>query len=229
MGFETSRGQLSDAGRSQRDEDDLPTSPIEEDPSIQDFLPPTASERHRQGIAASGSTKLCLEVKERVARHVAMKRRDKVVPSGHKGTESSKTGRSKSKDLVQEDSQTPATAPSHASLPHASEAGKQPPRQKAIRRSVAQPKAQKSKSGKKEKQGPVSPTEYAQQLLDKAKLPGKRKSSAVKFLEGKNIFYIGGDMQFAGERTRGRMELVCHRFPIFLTLRLKPSSLLSRL
>jgi hypothetical protein len=40
-----------------------------------------------------------------------------------------------------------------------------------------------------------------------------KKKSVNKFLEGMNIFYAGGDMQFASEKTRGRMRLVC--FPTF--------------
>ncbi|KAF9446855.1 hypothetical protein P691DRAFT_732480 [Macrolepiota fuliginosa MF-IS2] len=166
----------------------------------------------RKGIAASGSTRLCLEVKERVARHVAMKRRDNVVPLRSKGTGIDPlSGLRISKDQFQEEissSQISSAASSHASSSsHASDI-ERPPKPKATRRSQAPLKAQKTKATKKEKQAPITPIEYAQQLLNKAMTAGKRKSSAIKFLEGKNIFYIGGDMQFAGERTRGRMELI---------------------
>jgi DNA polymerase lambda len=82
---------------------------------------------------------------------------------------------------------------------------------KGSRRGNVPPKAQKRPSGKKEKPQLMTPTEYAQRLMDNAaKVAEGRKSSVIKFLEGKNIFYIGGDMQYAGERTRGRMELVCY-------------------
>jgi hypothetical protein len=54
----------------------------------------------------------------------------------------------------------------------------------------------------------VTPLEYAQKLnLD---LPKKRKSD---YLKGKQILYVGGDMQYAGVQTRGRMDYVS--FPYF--------------
>ncbi|KAG1724597.1 hypothetical protein EDB19DRAFT_1644456 [Suillus lakei] len=49
----------------------------------------------------------------------------------------------------------------------------------------------------------VTPLEYAQNLnLDLTK---KRKSD---YLKGKQILYIGGDMQYAGVQTRGRMDYI---------------------
>ncbi|KAG1852134.1 hypothetical protein DFJ58DRAFT_661386 [Suillus subalutaceus] len=49
----------------------------------------------------------------------------------------------------------------------------------------------------------VTPLEYAQKLnLD---LPKKRKSD---YLKGKQILYVGGDMQYAGVQTRGRMDYI---------------------
>lgn len=49
----------------------------------------------------------------------------------------------------------------------------------------------------------VTPLEYAQNLnLD---LPKKRKSD---YLKGKQILYVGGDMQYAGIQTRGRMDYI---------------------
>ncbi|KAG2363625.1 hypothetical protein BDR07DRAFT_1450633 [Suillus spraguei] len=60
-------------------------------------------------------------------------------------------------------------------------------------------KDQKSKG----KPALITPAEYAQNLnLD---LPKKRKSD---YLKGKQILYVGGDMQYAGIRTRGRMDYV---------------------
>lgn len=203
-----------DTGRGQHDEDDPPTSPIE-DPSMQDALPPVMTEMPRKTVTASGSTKLCLEVKERVARHVAMKRRDKVIPLSSRGMEPGLPRRPSTgvKNQFQEKMpalQDSSPTPSRSSSPsHVSDA-EQPPKPKNTRRSQVPPKLQKSKVPKAEKQGPVTPAEYARQLMDKANIIVKRKTSTIKFLEGKNIFYIGGDMQFAGERTRGRMELVCH-------------------
>ena len=78
---------------------------------------------------------------------------------------------------------------------------------------------QKSK-GKKVKPQLVTPAEYARMLQEKAAVASagnndeerslkKRKSPLVRFLTGKNIFYTGGDMKYATETTRGRMNIVC--------------------
>jgi hypothetical protein len=70
----------------------------------------------------------------------------------------------------------------------------------------------KAKGNKKTKVRPqlVTPFEYAQKLQEKMMLPADKKPSqgVFKYLKGKKIFYIGGDMQYAGERTRGRMDYV---------------------
>ncbi|KAG2344642.1 hypothetical protein BDR05DRAFT_882173 [Suillus weaverae] len=65
-------------------------------------------------------------------------------------------------------------------------------------------KADVSKQNKhKGKPALVTPLEYAQKLnLDLSK---KRKSD---YLKGKQILYIGGDMQYAGVQTRGRMDYI---------------------
>ena len=80
---------------------------------------------------------------------------------------------------------------------------------------------QKSR-GKKVKPQLVTPAEYARMLQgkpaaasagnnDEERSLKKRKSSLVRFLEGKNIFYTGGDMKYATETTRGRMDIVCEQ------------------
>lgn len=192
-----------------------------------DILSPTPAEKSKNPITASGSTKLSLEVKERVARQLALKRRDKVIPlkTGLSGEHAIHPGEQKNRDEgVHPALLASPTASSHVTTPSETENSS---KQKSTRRGQAISKVQKSKSGKKEKQGPIGPIEYAQQLLEKAGASVKRKNSAIKFLEGKNIFYIGGDMHFAGERTRGRMDLVCPRILIRWHCNLTP--LLGRL
>jgi hypothetical protein len=71
----------------------------------------------------------------------------------------------------------------------------------------------KAKETKKTKEKPrlVTPLEYAQKLQEtlQTTLPGQKKSTKdTNYLKGKHIFYIGGDMQYAGARTRGRMDFV---------------------
>ncbi|XP_006455903.1 hypothetical protein AGABI2DRAFT_227537 [Agaricus bisporus var. bisporus H97] len=130
-----------------------------------------------------------------------MKRRDKVLPLETEHTEITFSGRSQSNKDPDQARKSPS-ASSRAVLPPVSGVSKS----KRSRLSSVPPKAQKKQSGKKEKPRLMTPAEYAQQLLETH--AERYKSSVIKFLEGKNIFYIGGDMQYAGERTRGRMELI---------------------
>jgi hypothetical protein len=68
----------------------------------------------------------------------------------------------------------------------------------------------KEKAKAKVKPQLVTPLEYAQKLQEKMMLVAdkKLKPGAYKHLKNKKIFYIGGDMQYAGDRTRGRMDYV---------------------
>jgi hypothetical protein len=63
--------------------------------------------------------------------------------------------------------------------------------------------------GKKEKPKLVSPSEYAELILAN-EVEGKHrgKASASQFLQGYNVFYTGGERQYASETTRSRMQLV---------------------
>lgn len=56
----------------------------------------------------------------------------------------------------------------------------------------------------------VLPEDYARILMNEAQseLQGTARKKYVQFLAGKNIFYTGGDMRYATERTQGRMEIV---------------------
>jgi DNA polymerase lambda len=79
--------------------------------------------------------------------------------------------------------------------------------------------------GKKAKPQLITPVEYARVLHGKAAATRtnnsdeersskiqKQRKRAVKFLAGKNVFYTGGDMKYASETTRGRMDIVCEQF-----------------
>ncbi|KAJ3568687.1 hypothetical protein NP233_g5553 [Leucocoprinus birnbaumii] len=176
-------------------DEDPPTSPIE-DPSIHEHSIGATSEKDTKGTIASGSSKLCLEVKERVAKHAAMKQHDKVIHVGSKVTDSRIPSRSATrKDLVPKgtaiESDTSTRLGTHTRMPsHETETLQRHPRPRTTQRGRAQLKAQKtqSKPTKKEKQEPLSPIEYARQLVEKM-----RSIS---------------DMQYAGERTRGRMDFI---------------------
>jgi hypothetical protein len=90
-------------------------------------------------------------------------------------------------------------------------------------------KADASKQNKdqknKGKPALITPLEYAQKLnLD---LPKKRKSD---YLRGKQILYVGGDMQYAGVQTRGRMDYVsfpCFALPDLIATSVYPGPLIT--
>lgn len=78
-------------------------------------------------------------------------------------------------------------------------------------------KASRNGSSKQVKEKPklVTPLEYAQKLQSCLDLHVK-----TNYLKGKCVFYVGGDMMYAGTTTRGRMEYVsrlsfshCHPHP----------------
>ena len=69
-----------------------------------------------------------------------------------------------------------------------------------------QSKGQKAKG----KPALVTPLEYAQKLQEIFESGKKRKSD---YLRDKRIMYVGGDMQYASAKTRGRMDYVS--FPCF--------------
>ena len=88
------------------------------------------------------------------------------------------------------------------------------------RRSRRDPKPKETKPAKgkkKEKPELVTPLEYARKLQESMQLMAQKPSKRYpKYLKGKRIFYIGGDMQYAGERTRNRMKFVGASSPIML-------------
>lgn len=110
---------------------------------------------------------------------------------------------------------SPLGASRHSSIP-SSDPGGIPPLSRAtvvkhpkVRKTVSssRSKANISKQNKdqknKGKSALVTPLEYAQKL--NSDLPKKRKSD---YLKGKQILYVGGDMQYAGVLTRGRMDYI---------------------
>ncbi|KAF8624035.1 hypothetical protein AX15_006059 [Amanita polypyramis BW_CC] len=59
----------------------------------------------------------------------------------------------------------------------------------------------------KERIKQILPEDYARTLMNKAQ-PRTIHERYAQFLIGKHIFYTGGDMNYATERTRGRMEII---------------------
>lgn len=198
-------------------QDGPPTSPIEDASSLFAEHDSSESTPPAKKIAKlqPGPSQLYLDVKERVAKHATLKRRDKVIR------------------LVKKDpAANPALAPDESSVIYVSSApssrasspvhGSTISKKAASRKTLPKPEKAKAKSAKKGKPTPMKPAEYVRHLQERAaqeslvqdsekepetEKPTKR--SAFKFLEGMSIFYVGGDMTYASERTRGRMDCVC--------------------
>ena len=178
----------------------LLSSPIEDSDGLLPksvAVPPTSDGK---SALQAGSSRLYLEVIERVAQHSSTKRKDKVIK-------------------LLNTKAVPKTAV-HDNEPSIIDISSSPPppdraviQSSSTKREILQDAKSKTKpiKGKKVKPPAVTPLEYALKLREKATLAprGAPKKSVNRFLEGMGIFYIGGDMQFASEQTRGRMNLVC--------------------
>ena len=107
---------------------------------------------------------------------------------------------------------TPVNSDRSAIFPSTSTADERSTSETANRRSKRELKSKTTKPTKgrgKEKPALVTPLEYARKLQESLQVAGQKSSKRYpKYLKGKRIFYVGGDMQYAGERTRNRMEIV---------------------
>ena len=182
-----------------------PTSPIEE---ISVVLPPAALENQvKNKTAMSKTSDLYLEVKERIAKHSSIKKRERLL----------KRGNSKMTAPVDESSiiYVSSSPSSRASSPIPAVKSALTVTSKQGQKTTKQP-AEKRKG--KEKPQPMTPAEYARSVNEKLAAAASdaadsstskpKKRTPVKFLEGKHIFYTGGDMKHASQMTRGRMDLV---------------------
>jgi len=203
--------------KARRDSFGPPTSPIE-DTSI---VLSNSALSERPGKAkpvAAASSRMYSEVKERIAMHTATKQRDKVLKLEPKPVKRGEDTRMVTTVPIDESSviYVSSSPSSRASSPAHAKAKKAPKQLKL-------PVEKRKLKGKKEKPQPMTPSDYARMLQSRAGTSSvleiipvasssralqKKKTSTVKFLEGKNIFYTGGDMKTASETTRGRMDIV---------------------
>ena len=190
-----------------------PTSPIEE---ISAVLPPAALENQvKNKTSISKTSDLYSEVKERIAKHSSIKQRDRLLKRG-----SSEMTAPVGKSSVIYVSSSPS---SRASSPIPAVKSALAVSSKQAQKTAKQPT---EKRKRKEKPQPMTPTEYARSLNEKLAAAASdaadcstskpKKRTPVKFLEGKYIFYTGGDMKHASEMTRGRMDLVGFSVIFFL-------------
>jgi hypothetical protein len=186
------------------------SSPIEDanDLTTTSVVPSTSDNSDRVAVQA-GASRLYLEVKQRVAQHSSARRRDKVIKINNKDIPKNIAQPSET-SIIDLSSSPPPSEPTSSSVHPPSTAVNSTSEDKGITKQE-KPKPKPTK-GKKEKPQPVTPAEYALKLRERVALAPKKvpkKKSVNKFLEGMSIFYTGGDMKFASERTRGRMDLVC--------------------
>ncbi|PPQ72029.1 hypothetical protein CVT26_006719 [Gymnopilus dilepis] len=160
-----------------------------------------------------------LEVKERIANHRPTKSRDRVLRPGSKSIISEPRVMAATAEAVGESSVicVSSSPSSRAASPDPVKPSIMKPSDK---KKQTQPAVEKKRpKGKKEKATPMTPAEYARMLNEKSAasndqvcstsmVPKRRKGPNFKFLEGKNIFYTGGDMKHASETTRKRMDII---------------------
>lgn len=216
-----SKGKASAAKTSARVEPlvvDLcpPTSPIEE-PSI------ISASRN---ILSTKPSKIVLEVKERIAKHASMKSHNKLIKLAMKplAVVGGPSHSSSSKlETVQDD--IDVTYISSASSSRSSSPIPEPlafVKKGKARAGIAAAKEVKAKSKalklkpKEKTTEKLTPIEYARTLQPKIVTIQEKigTNNLHKCLQGKVIFYTGGDMQWASERTRGRMNIVRHSVPV---------------
>ncbi len=80
---------------------------------------------------------------------------------------------------------------------------------------IAKPKREPTKTakvkGRKKAKELITPLEYARKLqaqFSELAAPSRKKQADKPFLQGKRIFYYGGDLNYAGPQTCNRMEIV---------------------
>lgn len=198
-----------------------PTSHVPDPPT----LPLQGISRIDKPNSSEAAPSLYLEVKQRIAAHVSTRRRHKHIKLASKSVATA------SRNATDDDDESVIHVSSASSSPRSSSPpaaalvastkhrnGKSPSHSdtaitKGKSKEVTEKPKPKGMKGKKEKSAPVTPEEYAQRLVDKFKVKMAATSTDMpvpnhKFLHGLNIFYTGGDMTYASERTRGRMDLV---------------------
>jgi len=182
-----------------------PTSPIEDPSAV--FADQASSKK-----LALEASEMYLEVKKRIANHQSMKHSGKVIKSKPPPKPVAQPIDESSIIYVSSSPSSRASSPAPVVL-----------KQKGKEMKAAVEKPKTKTKGKKEKPPPITPADYARMLQVKiaaaaaassgadpstSKSVPKRKASGIKFLEGKHIFYTGGDRTYASETTRGRMDLV---------------------
>ncbi|KAJ7832829.1 hypothetical protein B0H13DRAFT_236665 [Mycena leptocephala] len=147
---------------------------------------------------------------ERMEKHSMMKRENKLLKAASKAGNvagpSNVISRDDSSSIISVSSSRPSSPEPDRKPPTKSNTKPKPKPQPAAR---LKPKPAPPKKGKKEKTK-MYPKDYAQMLNETEELPdtAKPRRNDKLFLKGKNIFYTGGDMTWASEKTMGRMDLI---------------------
>ncbi|KAG6884445.1 hypothetical protein C0993_011047, partial [Termitomyces sp. T159_Od127] len=191
-------------------------------PGCHEPNPPTSPLEEISMIDSSNSLEaapsLYLEVKQRIAAHVSTRRRDKHIKVSSKSAATASGNATDDDDESVVDLSSASSSPRSSSPPKVVAStkrrnGKDMGIAKGKSKEVAEKPKAKGTKGKKEKPAPVTPEEYAQKLAEKVQAKMGATTTDVpipnhRFLHGMNVFYTGGDMTYASERTRGRMDLI---------------------
>ncbi|KAJ7224647.1 DNA polymerase lambda [Mycena pura] len=190
--------------------ENLSSSPIEE-PNfsvvVSRFEPAATSTQPPKLAAEPSAFQLMLQ---RTENHARMKRERKLLKAGVKDSASSKARSSsiESSDIISVSSSSRPASPEPARQPPAPST-KPKPKTKVPAHDPPKPAPPKKNAKGKKERVKMYPKDYAQMLNDKLNEPADPKAKPCrKFLAGKTIFYVGGEMTWASETTKGRMEII---------------------
>ncbi|KAJ7628647.1 hypothetical protein FB45DRAFT_918865 [Roridomyces roridus] len=200
----------------------MDTDPIKEPDfsvAVSRFEPEAESTQPQKPLGAASTF---LEIEELIDRRTREKKLLKAASRGSKSTVASTSNvtKPKPKPLKGEESiilissppaGTPASEPNNVIVPIKASTSKAKTKAKEAK-PVPGPKPAPLKKGsaasKKKEKEKILPKDYAQRLQDNPPPLAKRKSD--QYLRGMHLFYCGGDMTFASEKTMKRMDLIKH-------------------
>lgn len=198
----------------------------------------TSKVAKKKGLEGEPS-ELFLEFRRRIAEHnneVKKKQGDNVVKPKAKSTVRELTITAAAAQSGDESSiiYVSSSPSSRTSTPGPTGSANAKGKQKATTKKLAKPVVKtmvvkRQAKGKKEKPPQVTPAEYARMLQEAVNKENngentvndpeenaalksfllRRKRTKSHHLVGKSIFYAGGDMRYASDLTRGRMDIVC--------------------
>ncbi|KAF9562856.1 hypothetical protein CPC08DRAFT_706369 [Agrocybe pediades] len=165
------------------------------------------------------SSSLFLSIQERIAKHSSGAKTDKVLKLSKKRALPEPSlnevavdlgNKSSSMCVSSSPSSNPQSPPPQKKTKTSKDNQEPEPKISAAKGAKLATEQRKGK-GKKEKPAPITAADFARKLKvefeEAAKASGK-KHRRSKFLEGKNVFFSGGDWNYASESTRKKMTII---------------------